>query len=100
LLPELALILVGGDEYREVLGRLWLFALAGSLLAMVYLLVFDALAQHAHGIVVMIWIAVAAVIATAYGLTVGITGLVLTIIAVTATLAVAVEATALARRRQ
>lgn len=97
VLPGLALILVGGDEYAEVQDRLWMFALAGSLLAIVYLLVFDALAQHAHGIVVMLWGAVVAVLASAYGFGVGITGLVLTIIAVTATLAVLVEIAA-ARR--
>ena len=91
VLPRLALILVGGHEYEAVQGRLWLFALAGSLLAIVYLLVFDALARHAHGIVVMLWGAVAAVIASAYGLGVGITGLVLTVIVVSAVLVVVVE---------
>lgn len=84
ILPRLALVLVGGDSYAEITGRLWLFALAGSALAIVHLLVFDALARHAHGIVVMIWGAVVAVLAAAYGLDVGITGLVVTM-AVTAT---------------
>ena len=98
VLPWLALILVGGDEYAAVQDRLWMFALAGSLLAIVYLLVFDALAQHAHGIVVMIWGAVTAVLVSAYGLGVGLTGLVLTIIVVTAVLAVAVEIAATRRR--
>jgi O-antigen/teichoic acid export membrane protein len=90
VLPELALILVGGEQYRDVMGRLWLFALAGSLLATVYLLVFDALAQYEHGIVVMIWAAVGAVAAAAYGIGVGITGLVVSVIVVTAALAVAI----------
>ncbi|MGI9085977.1 MAG: polysaccharide biosynthesis protein [Aeromicrobium sp.] len=99
VLPQLALILVGGDDYAAARSRLWLFALAGSLLAIVYLLVFDALAQHAHGIVVMLWGAVAAVLASAYGLGVGITGLVLSIIVVTATLAVLVEVTPVLARR-
>ncbi|MEO6606402.1 MAG: polysaccharide biosynthesis protein [Aeromicrobium sp.] len=89
-LPRVALILVGGEEYAEISGRLWLFAIAGSCLALVHLLVFDALARHAHGIVVMIWIAVAAVLAVAYGLDVGITGLVLTMAAVAAVLAAVV----------
>lgn len=90
VLPRLALILVGGAKYDEITDRLWLFALAGSLLAIVHLLVFDALARHAHGIVVMIWVAVATVAATAYGLDVGITGLVLTIASVAAVLATVV----------
>jgi O-antigen/teichoic acid export membrane protein len=89
-LPRLALILVGGDKYDDITGTLWLFALAGSLLAIVHLLVFDALARHAHRIVVMIWAAAAAVIALSYGLGVGITGLVLTVAAVAGTLATVV----------
>ncbi len=89
-LPRVALILVGGHQYDEITGRLWLFAVAGSCLAVVHLLVFDALARHAHGIVVMIWGAVVAVIAAAYGLGVGITGLVLTVALVAASLAAVV----------
>jgi O-antigen/teichoic acid export membrane protein len=100
VLPQLALVLVGGDEYEAIRGRLWLFAVAGSLLAIVYLLVFDALARHAHGILVMIWGAVAAVIASAYGLGVGITGLVVTIIVVTGALAIIVGAAPLLNRPQ
>lgn len=87
VLPRLALVLVGGDKYGEIAGRLWLFALAGSVLAVVHLLLFDALARHAHGVVVMIWVAVGALIAAAYGLGVGITGLVLTVAAVGTALA-------------
>jgi O-antigen/teichoic acid export membrane protein len=99
VLPGLALVLVGGHEYEAVRGRLWLFALAGSLLALVYLLVFDALARHDHGILMMIWGAVAAVLVAAYGLDVGITGLVLVVILVTGTLAAMVGAAPLLRRR-
>jgi len=87
ILPKLALILVGGDKYADMTSRLWLFALAGSVLAVVHLLVFDALARRAHGIVVMLWFAVAAVAAIAYGLDVGITGLVVTVAAVSTALA-------------
>lgn len=89
-LPSLALILVGGDEYAEIMDRLWLFAAAGSMLAIVHLLVFDALARHAHGIVVLTWGAVVAVAASAYGLDVGITGLVLTVAVVAGVLATAI----------
>lgn len=87
VLPHLALILVGGHKYAEITDRLWLFALAGSLLAVVHLLVFDALARHAHGVVFMLWGAVAAVVIAAYTLGVGITGLVVTIAVVAAALA-------------
>lgn len=87
ILPKLALILVGGNKYADMTSRLWLFALAGAVLAVVHLLVFDALARHAHGIVVLLWIAVVAVGSCAYGLHVGITGLVVTMAAVSAALA-------------
>ena len=89
-LPHLALIFAGGDKYSVVMSRLWLFALAGSILAIVHLLTFDALARRAHGIVVMLWIAVIAVIGCAYGFGVGITGLILTMAAVAAVLATVV----------
>ena len=87
ILPKVALILVGGDTYADMTSRLWLFALAGSILAVVHLLVFDALARHAHGIAIMLWIAVAAVAAVAYGLNVHITGLIITVASVSAVLA-------------
>lgn len=100
ILPKVALILVGGDEYAEITDRLWLFAVAGSCLAIVHLLVFDALARHAHGIVVMIWAAVVAVAASAYGLGVGITGLVLTVAIVAALLAIVVYLAPMPTRTQ
>lgn len=87
VLPKVALILVGGEQYAEMTSRLWLFALTGSVLAIVHLLVFDALARHAHGIATLLWLAVAAVAATAYGLNVHITGLVVTVVAVASVLA-------------
>lgn len=90
VLPDAAQILTGGSKYSEVTDRLWLFAVSGSSLAIVHLLVFDALARRAHGIVVMIWVAVAVVAAIAYGIGVGLTGLVVTMASVSATLAVVV----------
>lgn len=90
LLPHVALILVGGAQYAEVADRLWLFALAGSLLAVVHILVFDALARHAHGIVVLLWGAVAAVLVAAYTVDVHVTGLVTIVAAVATALSVVV----------
>lgn len=87
LLPRLALVLVGGDQYEAIAGRLWLFALAGSCLAVVHLLVFDALARHAHGVVGLVWAGAAVVLLVAYGLDVHLTGLVATVAAVAAVLA-------------
>ncbi len=90
LLPHVAQVLAGGDQYAEITDRLWLFAVSGSSLAIVHLLVFDALARHAHGVVVMVWGGVIAVFASAYGFGVGITGLVVTMACVAAALALLV----------
>jgi O-antigen/teichoic acid export membrane protein len=89
-LPRVALILAGGDKYSQITDQLWLFALAGSALAVVHLLVFDAIARHAHGIVVLVWMAALAVGGCAYGLDVGISGLVVTVASVATTLALVV----------
>lgn len=90
LLPSLALVLAGGRQYADVADRLWLFALAGSCLAVVNLLVLDALARHAHRVVVLVWVAVAALLVYAYAVTPGLTGLVVGVAAVAGALAAAV----------
>ena len=87
VLPQVALILVGGDKYAEIVRPLWLFALAGSALAIVHLLVFDALARHAHGVVVMVWVAVARGRGLRLRLGRGHHGLVMTVAVVAAILA-------------
>lgn len=70
---------VGGDRYAEIADRLWMFVLAGSLLSIVNLLVWDALARHAHGIVTSVWIAVSSLVVAAVVLQVGIVGLVVSV---------------------
>lgn len=89
-LPSLALVLAGGNQYAEVAPRLWLFALAGSCLAVVNLLVLDALARHAHRVVVLVWVAVAALLAYATTTSPDLTALVTAVAVVAAALGVAV----------
>jgi O-antigen/teichoic acid export membrane protein len=93
LLPQLALLLAGGPQYAEVAGRLWLFTLAGSTWAVVQVIVLDALARRRPGVAGLTWLAVAALPAAALTLDVGLTGLVVAVSAVGATLAVALVAT-------
>ena len=99
-LPQIALVLVGGDQYAEVGDSLWLFALSGSVLAIVHLLLFDALARHAHGIVVMLWCAVVVLGGSAYLFDVGLVGLVTTVSVVAAVLAVSIWTAATWRERR
>jgi len=88
LLPGFALLLAGGPQYAEVADRLWLFTLAGSVWAVVQVIVLDALARRRPGVAPLTWLAVAALPAIALGLEVGLVGLVSTVAAVGASLAV------------
>src|SRR5204863_9298532 len=45
-LPRLALVFVGGPEYAEIQGRLWLFAVLGTVLSMLQQLVYAVLARR------------------------------------------------------
>lgn len=93
LLPRLALLFAGGGQYAEVAGRLWLFTLAGSVWAIVQVLVLDALARRRPGVARLTWLAVVALPVLAIALRVELTGLVTTVAAVGVTLAVAVAIT-------
>lgn len=93
LLPSLALLLAGGPQYAEVTDRLWLFTLAGSTWAVVQVIVLDALARRRPGVARVTWLAIAALPAAALILNVGLTGLVVTVAAIGAGLAIALTIT-------
>ncbi len=82
LLPQLALALVGGAAYSDVADQLWMFALSGSSLAVLHLLVFDALARHAPRIPRILWTGLGALIISALLLDVHLTGLVTLVITI------------------
>lgn len=65
LLPKIALALVGGAKYGEIADRLWIFATSGTVLAVVYVLVFDALARRVRGVSVVLWVTVVAIVCAA-----------------------------------
>lgn len=62
LLPDLALIFVGGDSYDEISGHLWIFAILGTVLSMLQLLVYSVLARQGQRSVYLVWAAFAAMI--------------------------------------
>ncbi|HKE70885.1 MAG TPA: polysaccharide biosynthesis protein [Nocardioidaceae bacterium] len=62
LLPDLALAFVGGSEYSDVRDLLPLFALEGSVFALLQLLLYDSLARRDLLITVALWTALAAAI--------------------------------------
>jgi len=57
LLPDLAMIFVGGNEYVDVQSRLWLFAVLGTVLSTLQVLVYGVLAQQARAAVYVVWVA-------------------------------------------
>jgi O-antigen/teichoic acid export membrane protein len=61
-LSGLALVFVGGDDYAGVQHRLWLFAVLGTFLSLLQLLVYSVLARQHRLSAYLIWIAVAALI--------------------------------------
>jgi O-antigen/teichoic acid export membrane protein len=97
LLPDLALLFVGGDDYSVVADDLWRFAIVGTLLSMVQLLVYSALARRQGRAVIMIWTALAALVGGA--LAVGTpTSLVLVVVAIDGALFLTLLAIALSGR--
>ncbi|WP_439331844.1 lipopolysaccharide biosynthesis protein [Nocardioides flavescens] len=62
LLPDLALLFVGGDDFAEVSGDLWKFGVVGTLLSMIQLLVYSALARRQGRAAVVLWTALAVLV--------------------------------------
>ncbi len=78
LLPDLALIFVGGDGYSEIAGRLWLFAVLGTVLSMLQLLVYAVLARQGRRSTLLVWLAL--VVLTLGGFTVHTLGALLVLV--------------------
>ena len=60
VLPDLALLFVGGDDFEAIADDIWKFAIVGTLLAMIQLLVYSALARRQGRAVILIWTSLAA----------------------------------------
>lgn len=88
LLSNVAIVFVGGAEYLDVQGRLWLFALLGTLLSLIQLLVYALLARQGGHAVHLIWAALVTILLTAR-LADDLTGLLVTVCVVDAVLFVA-----------
>jgi O-antigen/teichoic acid export membrane protein len=85
LLPGLALIFVGGSQYDDVRSRLWVFAVLGTLLACLMMVVYALLARGGQRSVYLTWVALLAIIG--FGLTAGtVQGMLTVVITVDAVL--------------
>lgn len=65
LLPDLAVVFVGGAQYAEVGPVLWLFSVLGTVLALLQLTVYDVVAQQDQRTVLVVWAALALLLAAA-----------------------------------
>jgi O-antigen/teichoic acid export membrane protein len=63
VLPELAMIFVGGAEYDAIRGHLWLFAILGTFLSMLQLLVYAVIARQGQHSIHLVWVTLAGMIA-------------------------------------
>jgi O-antigen/teichoic acid export membrane protein len=62
LLPQLALVFVGGKQFEEIADHLWIFAILGTVLSMLQLLVYSVLARQGQRSVYLVWAAFVAMI--------------------------------------
>ena len=62
VLPRLALVFVGGQDYTEISDNLAVFAVLGTVLSMLQLLVYAVLARQAHRSVLLVWLALVVVV--------------------------------------
>jgi O-antigen/teichoic acid export membrane protein len=97
-LPRLALVFVGGSEYAEIQGRLWLFAVLGTVLSLLQLLVYAVLARRGARSVYLVW-ATLAVLLTLGAHASTVSGLLLVVTAVDIALFVALLAISVIRLR-
>ena len=59
VLPQLALVFVGGEKYAEIADQLWLFAVLGTVLSLIQLLIYAVLARQGTRSVYLVWGALA-----------------------------------------
>jgi O-antigen/teichoic acid export membrane protein len=64
-LSALALVFIGGPEYSALQGRLWVFAVLGTLLAMLQLMIYDVVARQHQRMVYVVWVGMAVLLCAA-----------------------------------
>ncbi len=62
LLSSLALVFAGGSKFADIEGRLWQFAILGTLLAMLQLVVYSVIARQGQRSIYIVWAALLSLI--------------------------------------
>ncbi|GAA1930697.1 lipopolysaccharide biosynthesis protein [Nocardioides hwasunensis] len=81
-LPQLALIFAGGGEYDEVADLLWLFALLGTTMAVLQLLVYSVLARQGTLSIALVWVALVVMVGIASSMVSTVAGLLTVVLTV------------------
>jgi O-antigen/teichoic acid export membrane protein len=98
LFPDLALLFVGGDDFEAIADELWKFAIVGTLLSMIQLLVYSALARRQGRAMILIWTALVLLVIGALAVN-SAASLVLVVVMVDGALFVALLVVALSSKR-
>ena len=61
-LSSLAMVFVGGEKFAEIESQLWLFAILGTAMSMLQLLVYSVLARQGMSTIWFVWLALATMI--------------------------------------
>jgi O-antigen/teichoic acid export membrane protein len=93
VLSGLAVVFVGGHEYSTIQNELWVFALLGTVLSTLQLLIYSVLARQARRAVVLVWAALLAVVAVGQ-LAESVNGLLAVVLGIDAVLLLALLAVA------
>lgn len=99
-LPDLVLVFAGGQEYDEVRGLLWVFALLGTCMAILQVLVYSVLARQGTLSMVLVWGALGVVVAVASTAVSSVSGLLGVVLTVELVLVVVLLAISFSRLRE
>ena len=98
LLSGVAMLFVGGQEYAEVESRLWCFAVLGTVLSMLQLLIYSVLARRGTRSTYLVWAAVVLLLVVTQSVA-SVDGLLVTVVGIDATLLVVLLAVSFWRLR-
>jgi O-antigen/teichoic acid export membrane protein len=65
VLSGVAMVFIGGQQYVDVESRLWMFAILGTMLSMLQLLVYSVLARQGTLSMALVWVALGVLVAMA-----------------------------------
>jgi O-antigen/teichoic acid export membrane protein len=65
VLPDLALLFIGGDDFAEIQPHLWKFAVVGTILSMIQILVYSVLARQHRRAMIIAWAGLGALVIVA-----------------------------------